>query len=354
MVLKKFDDFFGCISIIAKKKSDTLIGMIGITLGLFGDLPYILKLFLILFILALLRSLYIEAKNMLKTLKEKHLPIVIIVGKSEEEYNSMISDVLFTMNKYGFNESSFQDDFDVSRDNWLIRKENGLSDNEREWEELVFTFKNKIHRLSEKLKGRKVFHIFINGPSVLAMGIGASIGTKYETVLYHHQTGVGDTPYLPQINFYSKDDSNLEGSQELKSQIEGPNQFIEVQEQKVGFPSALVSISIGTRDPAGSVERISELRQKPVSLIHLRNKSGNLPINADWIRATQEVASYILKLSSEKNTENAELYMNVPAIIAFALGMAVGTQSSISLFNWFSDSKDYHCVLKLNQLCMYR
>lgn len=289
-----------------------------------------------------------------KTFKEKHLPIVIIIGKSEEEYNSMISDVLFTMDEYGFSEGSFKEDFDVSRDNWLIRKENGLSENEHEWEELVFSFKNKINRLSEKLKGRKVFHIFFNGPSVLAMGMGASIGTKHEIVLHHHQTGVEKTPYLPLIDFYSKSDSNLEGSQELKSIIEGPNQYIQIQEQKLGFSSAMVSICIGSRDPAGNIEKISELRQNPVSLIHLRNKLGNLPINANWIRVTQEVANYILKLSSNKNTENIELYMNVPAIIAFALGMAVGTQSPISLFNWFSDSKDYHFVLKLNQLWKYR
>lgn len=353
-MLKKLDDSYACISIITKKKSDTLIGMIGIIIGLFGDLPYFFKLFLIVFILALLRSLYVEAKNMHKTLKEKHLPIMIIVGKSEEEYNSMISDVLFTMDKYGFKERSFQEDFDVSRDNWLIRKENGLSENEHEWEELVFSFKNKINRLSEKLKGRKVFHIFFNGPSVLAMGMGASIGTKYEIVLHHHQTGVEKTPYLPQINFYSKGDSNLEGSQELKSKIEGPNQYIQIQEQEVGFPSAMVSICIGSRDPAYNIKRIAELCQIPVSLIHLRNKSGNISINANWIRVTQEVASSILKISSEKNTENVELYMNIPTIIAFALGMAVGTQSPISLFNWFSDSKDYHCVLKLNQLCKYR
>ncbi|AKB32506.1 hypothetical protein MSSIH_1816 [Methanosarcina siciliae HI350] len=353
-MLKRLYDFYECTSIIAKRKYDTLIGLFGLTLALFGNFHYIFKLFVVIVILVLLQNRYVEAKKTLKTFEEKHLPIMILVGKSEEEYNSMVSDILFTMNEYGFDESSFHEDFEINRDSWLIRKENNLSYNDDDWEDLVVTFKNKIYRLSEKLKGRKVFHIFFNGPSVLAMGMGASIGTKHEIVLHHYQTGAGNTPYLPLIDFYSKGDSNLEGSLELKSKIEGPNQYIQIQEQKMGFPSAMVSICIGSRDPAGNIERISKLRQSPVSLIHLRNKLGNLPINANWVRATQEVANYLLKLSSDKNTENIELYMNMPAIIAFALGMAVGTQSPISLYNWFSDSKDYHCVLKLNQLCKYK
>ncbi len=342
-------DYYEYSTYILNKKRDSLLGIASIVAALFSNLPKPVTIFLILLLAILLWGLLKETMSVHNIFREKHIPIVILAGRNDDEYASMISDVLHAMKEYGFDRQSFEDDFNVDKDNYIVRRENNLTENQPEWEALVHSFENKVIKLSAKLKGRKVFHIFLNCPAALAIGLGSIIGTKYEVVLHHYQKGSGDNPYHPVIDFYSLSSLNQVGVHILKSRVNAPNQFIRVEEPQTLSSIVLVSLFLAGHDLKGDVEKISNERQIPA--LHIRSTmEGTIPLNADWLRASREVTTYLLNLASNKEIKTIELYLSCPIILAFAIGMAFGTQTPIVVHNWFPVSKEYKPVLELNKL----
>lgn len=346
-------EHYDCIRLIISKKRDTLLGIISIGIGLFSVPSRPLVIILILFLLVLLWSLYMDGRSIHNNFKEKHMPFLVLAGRKDEEYESMMSEVLQTMKKYKFDKQSFEDDFNVDPDNYILRRHENLSENPIEWERMVHTFENKIIKLSSKLKGRKIFHIFLNCPASLAMGMGAILGTKYEVVLHHHQTGCGEDTYFAVIDFYSMSKTNQEGLHILKTRVSSPGQFIRIEQPDTLQESNLISIYLAGHDPKGDVEKIASERN--LKAIHLRSTfQGTLPRNANWLRASREIATYLLNISANKETKNIELYLSIPIVIAFTVGMALGTQSPVILNNWFSEKKKYYPVLELNKIRQLR
>ena len=344
-----FKDYYEYFTYILNKKRDSLLGIASIVAALFGSLPKPVWVILVLLLAILLYGLLKEAISVHKIFKEKHIPILVLAGRNDDEYASMISDVLHAMKEYGFDRQSFEDDFNVDKDNFIIRRENNLTENQLEWEALVHSFENKVLKLSAKLKGRKVFHIFLNCPAALAIGLGSIIGTKYEVVLHHYQKGSGDNPYHPVIDFYSLSTLNQDGVHILKSRVNTPNQFIRLEEPQTLSSIVLVSLFLAGHDLKGDVDKISNERKIPA--LHIRSTmEGTIPLNADWLRASREVTTYLLNLASNKEIKTIELYLSCPIILAFAIGMAFGTQTPIVVHNWFPVSKEYKPVLELNKL----
>jgi hypothetical protein len=319
-------DYYEYLTFILNKKRDSLLGIASIFAALFGNLPKPVTIFLFFLLAILFFGLFKEALSVHKIFREKHIPIVLLAGRNDDEYESMISDVLQTMKEYRFDRQSFEDDFYVDKDSYIIRRENNLSENQYEWETLAHSFENKIIKLSAKLKGRKVFHIFLNCPAALAVGLGSVIGTKYEVVLHHYQKGSGSNPYHPVIDFYSLSTLNQDGVHILKSRVNPPYQFIRVEETQTLSSIVLVSLFLAGHDLKGDVEKISNERSTPA--FHIRSTmEGTIPLNVDWLRVSREVASYLLNLTSNKEIENLELYLSCPIILAFAIGMTFGTQT---------------------------
>lgn len=343
-----------CIRIIIQKKTDALIGLIGISVSLstvFMDLSPILKIFFILVLLLLIRSVWKESKKIQKMYKEKHIPIVVVAGKTDEEFKSTVSSVLEVMKGQGFGEQQYLEDFDLRREDWTVFMEGFLPANGQEWEKVAHSFEKKIIKISEKLNGRKVFHIFLNCPATLAMGMGALVGTKYELVLYHHEPGVGHSPYHRMIDFYSRCQSSTEGIHTITSTGNSSYTFIDIEKEILESPSVWISIYIASHDPKGDMERTVELLPKPVSVIHLRSKLGrNLPIDIDWLTISKEVATELLNAVAMKKVNDVNICLSSPVIIAFVLGMAMGTHSAVTLQNWFRSSQEYVPVLQLNKL----
>ena len=111
--------------------------------------------------------------------------------------------------------------------------------------------------------------------------------------------------------------------------------------------TAPVSLHLSGHDPRSEVDELAARRS--LSAVHIRNTYNNtLPVDADWFKAAQEVASVLLDISSRPDVENIELYQSCPVIIAFAVGMALGTHARIEVFQW--DGVNYHPVFPLNTL----
>jgi len=315
-----------------------------------------LKIILSLIFLIILVYLFRTANTARKAFQEKHIPIVVAVGRSDDEtrgddeVSAMVSDVLDSMSEYHFDEKTFADDFHVTRYNWLVERKSSLPKDSSEWVNLVHRFKDKIVRLSAEpgLKGRKVFHLFLMCPSALAMGLGAVTGIHHEVVLHHFQRGTGSThPYLPLIDFHSRSDLSRGGLHDIKSKATHPYEYISVEAPDTLTKTVPVSLHLSGHDPKSGVDELASRRS--LSAVHIRNTYNNtLPVDADWFRAAQEVASVLLDLSSHLDVEKIELYQSCPVIIAFAVGMALGTHARIEVFQW--DGANYHPVFPLNTL----
>ena len=310
-----------------------------------------LKIVLCIIFLIILIDLFRTANTARKVFQEKHIPIVVAVGSSDDEVRAMVNDVLDSMNEYHFDERTFEDDFLVCRSDWLVERKSSLSGDPNEWRGLVHRFRDKIVRLSAmpKLRGKKVFHLFLMCPSALAMGMGPVIGTNYEVVLHHLQRGTESAhPYLPLIDFRKKSDS-YSGLHGIKSKATLPYKYISVEAPETFTDVLPISLHLSAHDPRSDVDKLASDRS--LSAVHIRNTYGNtLPVDADWLRVANEVAAVLLGLSSRPEVEKIELYQSCPIIIAFAVGMALGTHAGIEVFQWDGREKRYYPVLRLNTL----
>ena len=79
-----------------------------------------LKIILSLIFLTILVDLFRTANTARKVFQEKHIPIVVAVGRSDDNVSAMVSDVLDSMSEYHFDERTFETDFHIARDNWLV------------------------------------------------------------------------------------------------------------------------------------------------------------------------------------------------------------------------------------------
>ena len=318
-----------------------------------------LKIVLCIFFLIILVDLFRTANTARKVFQEKHIPIVVAVAKSDDEVRgddevrSMINDVLDSMDEYHFDEKTFGDKpFYVCRSDWLVERRSSLSDDPDEWTGLVHRFRDRIVRLSAMpgLRGRKVFHLFFMCPATLAMGFGAVTGIYYEVVLHHFQRGTGSPhPYLPLIDFRKKSDSHSGGLHGIKSKATLPYEYISVEAPETLKDVLPISLHLSGHDPMGNVDKLASDRS--LSAVHIRNTYGNtLPVDADWVRVANEVADVLLGLSSRHEVETIELYQSCPVIIAFVVGMALGTHARIWVFQWDGREKRYYPVFRLNTL----
>lgn len=317
-----------------------------------------LKIILLIIFPIILIDLFRTANTAIKVFREKHIPIVVAVARSDDEtkgndeVRAVINDVLDSMNEYNFDEKTFADDFYMNRDNWLVERKSSLPEDPSEWTNLVHRFRDTIIGLSAmpSLRGKKVFHLFLTCPSALAMGMGAVIGTNYEVVLHHLRRGTGSTyPYLPLIDFHSRSDLGQGGIHDIKSKVDLPHEYISVEAPETLTDVVLVSLHLSTQDPQSDVDKLASDRS--LSAVHIRNMYNNtLPVDADWFRVANEVANVLRGLSSRPDVEKIELYQSCPVTIAFAVGMALGTHARIEVFQWYSRDQRYHPVFHLNTL----
>ena len=315
-----------------------------------------LKIILSLIFLIILVDLFRTANTARKVFQEKHVPIVVAVGRSDnetrggDEVSAMVSDVLDSMSEYHFDERTFEDDFHIAQDNWLMERKSSLTKDSGEWVNLVHRFRDKSVRLSAnpELRGKKVFHLFLMCPSALAIGLGAVTGIYQETVLHHFQRGTGAAyPYLPLINFHSRGDLSRGGLHDIKSKATKPYEYICVEAPGTFTRILPVSLHLSGYDPKNKVDKLASGRS--LSTVHIRNTYNNtLSVDADWFRVAQEVVSVLRDLLSYPDVEKIEFYQSCPIIIAFAVGMALGTHARIEVFQW--DGEKYYPVFPLNTL----
>lgn len=286
-----------------------------------------------------------DLRSTYNLLREKHLPMVVMIGTSDDLMRSMTDDVVGAMRKWGFDEPTYRDDFHVQREDWVLRRPRLLPPRPRPWVDLVDRFEGKINALAARLEGQEIFHLFLNCPAVLAIGLGAALRTNYLVVL-HHYTGSG---YESVIDFYASRQEVPDGLSQLVMPAERPFQYIEVQKPEELNSHLYVALHLAGHDPQGAVENLAS--EAGASVVHVRNTYENrLTKEHDWLLAAREVVTVLLGLVAQPDVERVHLFVSSPVVLATAIGMGLGTHSPISVYHWFADQRQYHAVFELEKL----
>lgn len=275
---------------------------------------------------------------------EKQVPFLTLIGKSDEEYRDMLSQLGLALDSRKINPGVLQREFGVYEQDWVYRRESSLPETPDPWRETLLRVESRFWRLAERVSGKKVYQMFINAPSAFAMGMGALLGARTVFVLYHHQGNA----YYPLIDF-----SRLPlGVHTLKTYVE-PYEYLDVDTSELTSNEATevsVAVYLAGHDPRGSVSQLSQKQKRPMVSIVGRFQ-GTIPHDADWIKLSREVTSVLLKLSSDSRVVRLHLFISLPLVIAFAVGSALGRFVKASLYNWFPRI-GYREVLRLDDYGM--
>ncbi len=72
--------------------------------------------------------------------------------------------------------------------------------------------------------------------------------------------------------------------------------------------------------------------------------------NADWFQVARETAQALYTLLGRAEVRQLHLSLSCPLPLAFAIGMALGIHSPISVYNWYTHEQAYAHVFDLHQI----
>lgn len=286
----------------------------------------------------------------LKLQKEKKVPFLVVVGKPDEQYRDTLNQVEASFSYFRLNVQRLEKIFGLLHEDWIFHRESYLQTEPHIWQDTIRSIERKFWRLAERLPGRKVYHMFMNGPSTLALALGATIGSRNEFACYHYQPGTGRNPYHAVADFSTE--SVPEGPHILKSRL-SEFQFIQVagmdELEQSRQNEVLIAVNLAGHDPVPDVQRRSKETGLPAVTV-ASTFQGTIPLNIDWVRLARETATVLLNLTTHKNIERLHLFLSMPLVLAFCVGTALGKFVRATVYNYFPNPGVYHEVFKLEEL----
>ena len=288
----------------------------------------------------------------LRLARERNVPLIVFAtspgtqGAPLDAYNAMVGGALQAVRRAGFDEGEFVNRFGVTRDEWALWRDTMLPIDSEEWRMDVQRFNLRVQRMSSKLGEQRVFHLFLQCPSALAMSLGAILGSHHRFVVYQYLPGASGGPYVPVFE--------TPGMAEplrvrLGKEIEQPYRYITVEPLDEVTPEVYVSIFLARHSPSGELDQAAREADSAVLHIH-KSDPAALTEEDDWFLAAREVASVLFGLIGRAEVKRVHLALSCPVAVAFLIGVALGTHSSITVYNWFAHQCALHPVLALDQL----
>ncbi|WP_169302697.1 SAVED domain-containing protein [Thermobaculum terrenum] len=219
---------------------------------------------------------------------------------------------------------------------------------------MVKKFRKAVDHIESRVRRDVVFHIFLNCPAALAVGLGASIDCLKKVVVYHYNVAPepvselngslsGSYRYLRVIDL-----SNI--SPHILKQRVGPN-YDYINKQQVLITDGndvCMALGLSSHNPGAAARSFAQ--KNKWSLICLDNKyNGHLSRDQDWLQVMREVVSELLRLGGQEGVR-IHLVLSAPIAMAFAIGMGLGMQMQVTVYNWFRERQTYIRVLDLNKL----
>ena len=124
---------------------------------------------------------------------------------------------------------------------------------------------------------------------------------------------------------------------------------IETSDYQALLPAEIfVSLRLSAIDPKPDVDRLATKHNLPA--IHIRNKfDDQLTPQHDWLTVAREIVT-VLYAARNAGAERIHLCMTGPVPLAFAIGMGLGHQLPVTVYQWFRSERTYHPVLALEML----
>ncbi len=273
------------------------------------------------------------------------VPFIQLANKDIEKALKDLENSIKEKERY-FSTKNLERIYSIDKNDILLYHPENLPVEEKFWTDYINKdFASKVSSILKKAGTKNVvFHIAV-GISALAFGLGVKFGSRQPCVLYHWQKGK-DKSYFPVMN--------LENSETLRSIKEIDHSILEnpkycdiyIPDEK-DFSEVAIALHIASHPLYSDVKNYLKANGKniPVIRISLKEKQGNLPVDEDWKKYVVEINSIIAKLKDNKGIGHIHLFLSVPTVIAFALGMAIGHVVNIPVYSKTS-SKEPHELYK--------
>ncbi len=273
----------------------------------------------------------------------KHLPVVFVVGKPQGEVQEALTSAQEAITELtGFKAfHQVEEIFKVRYEEYLVHHQRKwLQPDASQWKDFIEDAELNIHRFSDTVSGGKIYHIFIDGPASLALGLGVVFGSKRQLVVYQFQ----DNKYQPVIDLRQ----NLRRIKEAITETE--YQYIQVSYPPSFTPDIAVVLDMASHPAVGYVKAHLTRVGHQMEIVEVSNTyRGNLTGN-DWVKVVQELYSVFRRLQSREEIARLHVFHSMPVAMAFGLGMALGNFVPIRVYNWEKSEATYYPVLKLNEL----
>ncbi len=298
-----------------------------------------IPLFFIIGIVLYVRKHYRLANQLAST---KHLPVVFVVGKPREETQAALVSAQESITQLtGFRAfHQIEDTFNVRFEHLMPYERKRLTPDIGQWKDFIEDAERNIRRFSDVVPGEKIYHIFINGPASLALGVGAAFGAKRRLVIYQFR----DEQYEPVLDLRQ----DIRRIKEIA--IETECQYIKVSCPPKLTPDIAIVLDMASHPAIGDARAYLKRRNPQMQIVEVSNTyGGNLREN-DWTKVIQELYSAFHQLLSKAEVSRLHLFHAMPVAMAFGLGMALGNFVPVTIYNLERLDETYYPVLKLNEL----
>jgi hypothetical protein len=280
--------------------------------------------------------------------RARHVPLVVFVpsprkhGAELDAYTAMLEDVSQSMRRVKFDEGELINRFGVARDEWSLWRDTLLPVEPPEWQRTVQRFDLRVQRMNYKLGQQRVFHVFLQCPAALAMGLGATLETQHQFTVYHYQP-----PYNVVFSTSGMDESLRV---RLGRKVGPPYHYIAVSPPGEITPDTYVSVFAARHDPRMAWEETAHAAKSAVLHVDWANPElVALTAEDDWLLVAQEIAAVVLGLTG-RGAKRIHMALSCPVALAFLIGVALGAHSTVTVYNWFKSQGAYYPVLALDRL----
>lgn len=271
----------------------------------------------------------------------KHLPVVFVVGKTQDERRDALALAQKAITQLtGFRAfRQIENVFNVRYDTLTPHERKRLAPDVNQWKNFIEDAERDIRRFSDAVAGDKVYHIFLDGPASLALGLGAAFGTKRPSVIYQFTDG----QYYPVIDL-RKD------LRRVKQTISGEYHYLNASYPPSFTRDTAVVLDMASHPATGRVNEHLQRQGGNMAVVVASNTyAGNLT-ESDWVNPVRELYTVLRGLQGREAVSGIHLFHSMPVAMAFGLGMALGNFVPVTVYNWEASEARYYPVLHLNEV----
>jgi hypothetical protein len=277
-----------------------------------------------------------------------HLPVIVGINCSDDDFYAMTRDSFTAMSKYEFSLDSSSDRFSLDRNDFCLHHPHWVPADPTEWTQLLKQIRELMGHLNRRISVPKVYHFFLKAPTGLAIGLGACVGVRHEVVLEHYQPGLGDSNYLTVLDL-SGGAHPTRGAEIVRLRVTGSFQYLSATGLQAAKDNVYASICFAPNDPAPAIRKLAE--RDGASFVEIKSTlPGNIPPGADWLGIARELNTVLLGITGGGACSELHLFPSVPMPLAFTIGMGLDTRSAVAIHQWHAEDSTYGEIFRLNQL----